>query len=105
MPADPTLDHWLDLSAFRRAAAGTWGDCGVGIARAPGYRNLDLALAKQIGLGGQRSLELRVEGYNVTNTPSFAPPARNIANVTTFGKITNTVSAPRTVQLAARLRF
>jgi hypothetical protein len=104
-PADQSLTHWLDINAFARAAPGTWGNCGVGIARAPGYRNIDLALSKQFKAGGERYLEFRAEAFNLTNTPSFGPPGRNIADVNTFGKVTSTVSTARTIELVAKLYF
>jgi hypothetical protein len=104
-PADQTLDHWLDGNAFQRAAPGTWGNCGVGVARAPGYKNVDAVVAKRFNMGGTRSFELRGEAFNLTNTPSFSPPARDINSPNTFGRITNTVSAPRNVELVLKFFF
>ena len=78
---------------------GTFGNCPIGVARAPGYKNLDAALAKRFSIGGERSFRIRAEAFNLTNTPSFSPPARDISNVNTFGTITNTVSTSRTVEL------
>jgi len=104
-PADQTIDHWLDINAFSRAPLGTWGTCGVGTARAPGYRNIDAVLSKRFDMGGERYLEVRAEAFNLTNTPSFTFPGRNIADVNTFGKITNTVSLPRNVELVVKFFF
>jgi len=104
-PADQTIDHWLDINAFARAPLGTWGTCGVGTARAPGYRNIDAVLSKRFDVGGERYLEFRAEAFNLTNTPSFTNPGRNIADVNTFGKITNTVSLPRNVELVVKFFF
>jgi hypothetical protein len=104
-PANQTLDHWLDINAFARAPLGTWGNCGIGVARAPGFRNLTAALAKRVNAGGQRGVEFRIEAFNLTNTPSFSPPARDIAAPNTFGTITNTVSAARTVELVLKYFF
>ena len=104
-PADQSLDHWLDINAFARAPLGTWGDCGIGIARAPGYRNIDAVLSKRFDVGSERYLELRAEAFNLTNTPSFSPPARNIGDPATFGRITNTVSLPRNVELVVKFFF
>ena len=81
-------DHWLDINAFATVPLGTFGNCPIGVGRAPGYKNVDLTLAKRFGLGGQRSFEVRAEAFNLTNTPSFSPPARDISNVNTFGTIT-----------------
>jgi len=104
-PADQTIDHWLDINAFARAPLGTWGTCGVGTARAPGYRNIDAVLSKRFDVGGERYLEFRAEAFNLTNTPSFTFPGRNIADVNTFGRITNTVSLPRNVELVVKFFF
>ena len=101
----PGLDRWLDINAFAAAPLGTWGDCGVGIARAPGYHNIDAVLSKRFDVGGQRYLELRAEAFNLTNTPSFAAPGSDIADVNTFGRITNTVSPPRNVELVVKFSF
>jgi len=109
-PADQTLDHWLDINAFQRAAPGTWGNCGVGIARAPGYRNLDAALSKRFAVGGPRNFEVRIEAFNLTNTPNFRAPARDINSPNTFGQITQTLSTPtistaRTMELVFKFYF
>src|SRR6185436_10069439 len=71
VPSDQSIDKWLDINAFAAAALGTFGNCGIGIARAPGYKNVDLSLAKKIAAGGSRYLEFRIETFNLTNTPSF----------------------------------
>lgn len=104
-PADQNIDHWLDINAFQRVALGAWGNCGIGVARAPGFVNIDAALAKQFRTGGERYFELRVEAFNLTNTPSFGPPARDINAPNTFGRITGTVSSPRQVELVLKFFF
>ena len=83
----------------------TFGNCPIGVARGPGYWNLDLMLGKSFPLGGSRSLEFRVEAFNALNHPNFGAPFRDISAPNTFGTITNTVSAPRTVELVAKLYF
>ena len=44
VPSDQSITHWLDINAFQRVPLGTWGNCGIGVARAPGYKNIDLVL-------------------------------------------------------------
>src|SRR5206468_187430 len=90
VPADQNISHWLDINAFSRAPRGTWGNCGIGVARAPIYKNLDAALSKRFNAGGERHFEFRAEAFNLTNTPSFSPPARDINAPNTFGTITGT---------------
>ncbi len=104
-PSDQNLNRWLDINAFAIAPLGTFGNCPIGVGRAPGYKNVDLTLAKRFSAGGERAFEFRAEAFNLTNTPSFSPPARDISNVNTFGTITNTVSTARTVELVIKFYF
>jgi hypothetical protein len=104
-PGDQSIDHWLDINGFAAASLGTFGNCPVGVARAPGYTNLDLVLGKRFAAGGPRYAEFRVEAFNVLNHPSFGPPARDISVPNTFGVIRNTISAPRVVELALKFYF
>ncbi|MPZ18015.1 MAG: hypothetical protein GEV06_08895 [Luteitalea sp.] len=102
---NPTIDEWIDISAFEHAPGGTFGDSGVGILRAPGYWNLDFVLAKRFPVTQQRYGEFKVEAYNLLNHPSFGPPNRNINDAATFGTITSTVSDSRTVELVFKFYF
>jgi Carboxypeptidase regulatory-like domain len=105
VPADQNINHWLDISAFQRVPRGTWGNCPVGVARAPGYKNFDAVVSKRISAGGTRYGEFRIEAFNLTNTPSFGPPARDINAPNTFGTITSTTSTARTVELVLKFFF
>jgi hypothetical protein len=105
MPSDPTITNWLNINAFAAVPMGTFGNCPVGVARAPGYTNLDLMLAKRIEAGGARYAEFRVEAFNALNHPSFGPPARDISVPNTFGIITNTISSPRVVEFVLKFYF
>jgi hypothetical protein len=49
-------------------------------------------------------MEFRVEAYNVTNTPTFRNPNRDISSAS-FGQITRTRGGPRVIQLGLKLRF
>src|SRR5262249_61047662 len=92
VPADQSITHWLDINAFQRVARGTWGNCPVGVARAPAYRNADAVLAKRFNAGGSRAFEVRAEAVHVTNTPRVGPPARDIKSPNTLGTNTSTRS-------------
>ncbi len=104
-PGDRSIDRWLDINAFEAAALGTFGNCPVGVARAPGYTNLDLVLSKRFAVGGPRFAEFRIEAFNALNHPSFGPPGRDISVPTTFGVIRNTISSPRVIELAVKFYF
>ena len=105
VPSDQSIDRWLDINAFQMVPLGTFGNCPVGVARAPGYTNLDLMFSKRFEIRDLRYAEFRVEAFNVLNHPSFGPPARDISDPNNFGKITNTISSPRVIELALKFYF
>jgi len=58
--------------------------------RGPGQRNLDLSLFRTLKLRTV-DLQVRAEGFNITNTPHFSNPNGNV-NSSNFGKILSTDS-------------
>jgi hypothetical protein len=100
----PADSRWININAFERAALGTFGNCPTGVARAPGYTNIDLVLAKRFAMGGTRALEFRVEAFNALNHPNFLPPARDINVPSTFGLISSTYGG-RQIELALKFYF
>lgn len=104
-PSNQSIDNWIDPAAFVQTATGTFGNSGVGIAEAPGYLNWDFGIGKKFYLSESRYIDFRTEFFNFTNTPSFSPPARNVSDLNTFGKITGTVSPPRNLEFALKLYF
>jgi hypothetical protein len=77
----------------------------------PGYRDLDLTLAKDFGfpntriLGENAKLEFRMDAYNVFNTLNFNPGSiSNVITSANFGEDTQALAA-RVVTLGARFSF
>jgi hypothetical protein len=70
----------------------------------PGGVNLDLSLFRAFPFGASRRLELRVEGFNITNTPKFGNPNgdRNSGN---FMRVLGTLSGYSERQFRLGLRF
>jgi hypothetical protein len=101
---NPTLERWLDPSAFVSAPRGQFGNAGVGILRAPGYWNLDLSISKRFATFGRQYFMFRGEMFNALNHPNFGPPNANIASQT-FGSITSTIGDARIVQLVMKYYF
>jgi hypothetical protein len=105
LPSDKrTVAHFINTDAFSITPQFKLGDASRDPARGPAYRDLDLGLVKNTRISELLLLELRGEVFNVTNTPAFAQPAATVG-VATFGSITATVSDPRVVQVAGKLRF
>ena len=108
--ADPVLDHptiaqWFDTAAFVAQPANTAGNTGRNTLHGPPQRRLDISLFKNLPLSDAMRLQLRVEAFNVTNTPSFANPNAALG-APGFGSITSTGnSIPRQMQFAAKLVF
>jgi hypothetical protein len=107
-------DQWFDPAAFVLQPAGTFGNTGRGDFIGPNLRTLDFALSKTAAwarLGGR--LEFRVEAFNVFNRANFGvPELRAFAGardgepvLATFGRITNTVTSARQIQLGIRAVF
>jgi hypothetical protein len=102
-PVTSRLDNYLNPDAF--VPSGTrFGDLGRNTVIGPDQRRLDLSVSKMTPLMEGRSLEFRIEVYNVTNTPTFRNPGRDISSAN-FGLITRTRGGPRVIQLGAKLRF
>ena len=110
------VDQWFNPAAFVLQPAGTFGNTGRGDFRGPNLRTLDLSLAKQArlaALGNNARIEFRIEAFNVLNRANFGIPelrafagtSDNEAPLATFGRITNTVTSARQIQLGVRMTF
>lgn len=97
---------WIDISAFRPAAAGTFGNSGVGILRGPGYWNVDLGINKDFHFDDKRFLTLRVEAFNAFNHPNFTIPIGSTFtnDPANFG-IPQPFSGPRVIELVAKFSY
>jgi hypothetical protein len=105
-PNERTLSQYFDTQAFSAAGLGKTqpGNAGRNLIRGPGLFNLDAALFKEVPLPKERALQLRIEAFNLANTPHFANPNTDLSQGQ-FGSITQTIGNPRILQFAARLKF
>jgi hypothetical protein len=74
--------------------------------RTPGIKNADVVQMKNFRFTERKQLQLRLEGFNVTNTPTFGRPDSNFGSHT-FGVISGYASGrgPRELQVAAKFYF
>lgn len=72
----------------------------------PGMDNFDMALEKDVTLSESRSMEFRLEAFNIFNHGQFYGPAAVNGNISSagFGQIV-AAAPPRLVQLAAKFIF
>jgi Carboxypeptidase regulatory-like domain/TonB dependent receptor len=98
-------DVWIDLSCFAHAPAGQFGTAGHNILSGPGYWNLDFALSKNIHIDDRRFITFKIEAFNALNHPNWGAPSSDLADPTTFGRINNTFSAPRIIELVGKFTY
>ena len=101
--SDQSTSRWFDTTAFQVAPQFTLGNASRNPVRGPGYQNLDLALIKRIPIGRRPVMELRVEAFNLTNTPPLAQP-NGVLGAPGFGSITS-AGDPRVIQLGLKVLF
>jgi hypothetical protein len=110
MVGNPTLpaserspQRWFNTGAFEAAPAFTIGSSSRNPVRGPAYRNLDVAVIRRVPLASARTLEVRGEVFNATNTPLLLAPNTTVGSAA-FGTITS-AGDPRVVQLAVKFLF
>ena len=67
-------------------------------------RNIDLALTRLLAVGSGRTLELRLEAFNLTNHFNWGLPQTNLL-AASFGRITSQANPPRILQFGVKYGF
>lgn len=104
----------FDPNVFVLPAVGSRGTVGRNTIIGPGLVTFDPSLTKQFYVNGRRrSVQLRIEAFNIFNRANFAIPS--VGNLTVFtsptqrnstaGLITRTATPSRQVQVALRVAF
>jgi hypothetical protein len=102
-PVSSRLNGYLIRSAFQSSTV-QWGTLGRNTVIGPGQRRIDVSLSKLTRLTEGISLEFRADAYNISNTPTFRNPARDLSGGN-FGEIIRTRGGPRVIQFGLKLRF
>jgi hypothetical protein len=101
---------WFSTSSFAPAAANTFGNVGRNFLSGPNFFNLDAAISKTMRFTERFNLDLRLEGFGVTNTPQFffasngGSAAGLTRNSSSFGEISSAAGG-RTLQLGLKFNF
>ena len=125
---------FINPAAFATPKPGTFGNLTRNQIHGPWMRQVDVMIAKKVGIGGGPNVELRAEIFNIFNITNFANPVGTLPNALpgaslteanrvqpgqpyttaaagTFGRLTSTVGrtvglgTPRQVQFALRFNF
>jgi len=97
---------YFNTAVFTDNALGTPGTASRRYFYGPGMVNFDMALLKNLKLSEIRSVQLRLEAFNVFNHAQFFGPQAVDGNISsgTFGQVVS-AAAPRLVQLGAKFTF
>jgi hypothetical protein len=97
---------YFNTSLFSLQPLGTPGNARRRFFYAPGLDNYDMALMKSVPLTESKSLQFRMEGFNVFNHAQFFGPTAVNGNMnsSTFGQVVG-AGSPRLLQAAVKLIF
>jgi carboxypeptidase family protein/TonB-dependent receptor-like protein len=86
--------QWLNPAAFRAPAPGTFGNLGQSSILGPGFWEWDGAISREFTIREQQRVEIRFEGFNITNSFHPGNPGLATGSANTFGLITNDATPP-----------
>ena len=103
--------QWFDPTSYSEPASGTFGNCGNGVVRGPGYANVDVSVMKDFAITESKRLQLRADFVNATNSVQLNSPSlgcntgsTGLCNGGGTGVITGSQN-PRNIQLALKFYF
>jgi hypothetical protein len=102
--SNPTRDQWFNTAAFAAPAAFTFGNVGRYALRSSAFWNVDASVFREFRFLESRSVEFRVEAFNLPNTTILSTPQGNLLDPN-FGRITGTANSERTLQLGVKIKF
>ncbi len=105
--------QYFDPTAFTFAPATRWGNSPRSVLRGPGFANFDMMVGKSWGIPAiseSAAVQFRVEVFNLLNRVNLGSPVAGIFNANgamlpTAGRISNTTSSARQLQIGIRLDF
>ena len=97
---------YFNTSLFSQNALGTAGTSGRRFFYGPGLDNYDMALLKNLRVTEAKSVQLRLEAFNIFNHAQFFGPQAVDGNISssTFGEIVS-AAPPRLLQLGMKFIF
>jgi hypothetical protein len=101
------LNEWYNLSALAVPAPYTYGNFVRNSVYGPGLTDMNASLGKVFALWPEHgvNLEVRGEGFNVLNHPSFGQPGNNAIGPGESAQITGVTVGGRSMQLYGRISF
>ena len=91
---EPSASAWFNVAAFQMNALGTFGNLGRATLTGPGVFTIDFSALKNFNFGRGKSIQLRIEAFNLLNTPNFADPNTNLAQSNWNAAGNNSIPTP-----------
>ena len=101
--SDPSIDQWFNTAAFTVPTAGAFGSSARNIITGPGSKNLNMTFNRNVQLGGNRSMQIRMNVNNILNLANYSGVDTNV-NSPTFGQI-RSINGQRRATLNLQFRF
>jgi hypothetical protein len=98
---DPAVVQYRGVRPQRSAHV---RECRRNIVSGPGIFNPDMSQIRNVTLGGSRSLQFRLEAFNVFNQPVWGDPIMSMASPL-YGTIIATRTSMRELQLGVKFSF
>ncbi|HYE88859.1 MAG TPA: TonB-dependent receptor [Vicinamibacterales bacterium] len=107
LKANPADDLYLNDAAFTQAPPGTFGNAPriIEDVYSPWRNSTDMALSKDVSLGGTRRVSVRLDVINVFNNPWFAALGSTAWGNANFGRVIAQANYSRTMQVTGRFSF
>ncbi|HEX4231840.1 MAG TPA: carboxypeptidase regulatory-like domain-containing protein [Bryobacteraceae bacterium] len=95
--------YYINNGNFTQPVAGTFGDCGVGTFRGPGFAETDLSVSKRFHITERQNLEFRSEWINAFNNVLLQAPTHSVSSASN-GLITSS-TLNRNIQFGMKYNF
>jgi hypothetical protein len=99
-----TIARWFNTDAYTLNALGTFGNAGRNTFFGPGITNVDASIIRNFRLNS-KTLQFRLEAFNVLNNPIWNDPNTTISSGALYGTINSTRKPMREVQLGVKFVF
>jgi hypothetical protein len=107
--SNPSVNEWFNITAYRNATPVTgvpaFGNAPRNDLGGPGLNNLDFGLSRNIKATERLNVQLRAEAFNILNHANFGLPLHDASSLGTFGKIVQTSTNSRDIQLGLKVVF
>ena len=100
---NPTIDRFFNTTAFFIPLTGTYGNASRNMIIGPGSRLLNMQVARDVRMGGNRVMTIQVNTNNLLNMVNWGT-IDTVVNSPTFGQVLS-VRGMRSTQLNLRFRF